>query len=72
MKKGKTTPPHCSFCGGSEEDVDILISGLEAQICDACAERALEMVDHHLGSDHRRRESSLLLVVQSHFRAPST
>jgi len=56
MKKGKTTPPHCSFCGGSEEDVDILISGLEAQICDACAERALEMVDHHLGSDHRRRE----------------
>jgi ATP-dependent Clp protease ATP-binding subunit ClpX len=51
IKKGKTSPNQCSFCGRSKEDVSMLISGLEAQICDTCIERAYEMVQKHMDND---------------------
>ena len=34
----------CSFCGKSERDVRLLISGKNAYICEECAERAYEIV----------------------------
>ncbi|MCH5176880.1 MAG: ATP-dependent Clp protease ATP-binding subunit ClpX [Prevotellaceae bacterium] len=34
----------CAFCGRSEKDVDILISGLHGCICNDCAEQAHEIV----------------------------
>jgi ATP-dependent Clp protease ATP-binding subunit ClpX len=54
-KRGKYTEPpsHCSFCGRAKEDVMVLISGLEGQICETCTDRAMEIVDQQLG-----RESS--------------
>jgi len=35
----------CSFCGRSEKDVRLLISGLEGCICDECAMQAKDIVD---------------------------
>ncbi|MGB1122341.1 MAG: ATP-dependent Clp protease ATP-binding subunit ClpX [Flavobacteriales bacterium] len=31
---------HCSFCGRSKEDVDVLIAGVTGHICDHCIEQA--------------------------------
>lgn len=42
---------HCSFCGRSKEEVLILISGMDAQICESCVDKAMEMVDQHLGRE---------------------
>jgi ATP-dependent Clp protease ATP-binding subunit ClpX len=34
---------HCSFCGAPEEAVEILISGIDAFICDECAYQAYQI-----------------------------
>ncbi len=44
MKKGRQSSQNCSFCGRSKEDVMVMISGMEAQICDICVEKAGEML----------------------------
>ncbi|MFA7389237.1 MAG: ATP-dependent Clp protease ATP-binding subunit ClpX, partial [Proteiniphilum sp.] len=36
---------HCSFCGRSEQEVNLLISGMTGYICDMCAEQAHEIVN---------------------------
>lgn len=41
---------HCSFCGRSEEELELLLTGLDGHICNECAERAKEMVDLALSS----------------------
>ena len=41
---------HCSFCGRSEEELELLFTGLDGHICNECAERAKEMVDLALAS----------------------
>ena len=38
------TPKHCSFCGRDEKEVGLLLTGLEAHICDECAERVAEFI----------------------------
>jgi ATP-dependent Clp protease ATP-binding subunit ClpX len=35
---------HCSFCGRNKEDTSILVAGLEAHICNFCAEQAYDIV----------------------------
>lgn len=35
---------HCSFCGRSEKDVAMLMTGFDGNICNECAESAHEMV----------------------------
>ncbi|MDU1889084.1 MAG: ATP-dependent Clp protease ATP-binding subunit ClpX [Dysgonomonas sp.] len=40
----KESHNHCSFCGRSEKDVNMLISGLSADICDSCVEQAYQIV----------------------------
>lgn len=36
MKKRETGVPHCSFCGRSQLEVERLVSGIDAYICDRC------------------------------------
>ncbi|MDR0713439.1 MAG: ATP-dependent Clp protease ATP-binding subunit ClpX [Bacteroidales bacterium] len=38
----------CSFCGRERKDVRILISGLSGQICDACVEQAIQIVEEEV------------------------
>lgn len=40
---------HCSFCGRDRKDVKILISGLDAHICNDCIVGAKDMIDDELG-----------------------
>lgn len=43
-KKDTNSTNNCSFCGRSEKEVNMLISGLSADICDSCAEQAYQIV----------------------------
>ena len=55
-KRGKTPPSYCSFCGRTEEEAMILVSGMEAQICEACTEKAQEIIDHELDNAWVKRD----------------
>lgn len=44
MAKKANSSNHCSFCGRSENDVNLLISGISGYICDMCSEQAHEIV----------------------------
>jgi len=46
---------HCSFCGRSREEVEILIAGQDGHICENCVEHAQEIIDQEL---HLRESSS--------------
>jgi hypothetical protein len=37
----------CSFCGTSEDDVDVLIAGPMVFICDECVDTAVDIVAEH-------------------------
>ena len=45
MAKKANSSNHCSFCGRSENDVNLLISGISGYICDMCFEQAHEIVN---------------------------
>lgn len=45
MAKKANSSNHCSFCGRSEQEVNLLISGMSGFICDMCAEQAHEIVN---------------------------
>ncbi len=49
IRNGKPSPNHCSFCGRSKDDVLMLISGMDAQICEVCVGKAGELVEQELG-----------------------
>ena len=47
----------CSFCGRSEKDVNLLITGLNGFICDACAQQANQIVmEAGFGPEGMRRK----------------
>jgi ATP-dependent Clp protease ATP-binding subunit ClpX len=55
QKKGKYE--ECSFCGRSREDVQLLISGLHAQICEDCAEKAFEIVQQEFPKSSKPKKA---------------
>lgn len=44
MAKKDSSTSNCSFCGRNDKEVNMLISGLSADICDSCAEQAYQIV----------------------------
>ncbi|MCB0527717.1 MAG: ATP-dependent Clp protease ATP-binding subunit ClpX [Saprospiraceae bacterium] len=48
IKRGKPTQHRCSFCGRGEEEVMILVSGMDGQICEVCVEKAQDIIDQEL------------------------
>lgn len=46
--KGKQSKEHCSFCGRDKNAVFLLISGVEAQICESCVEQAQLVVEEEM------------------------
>ena len=50
MSKKNENKSHCSFCGRSDRDVNMLISGLSADICDSCAEQAYTIIKENLST----------------------
>lgn len=49
----KDTNSHCSFCGRSDKEVNMLISGMSADICDSCAEQAYQIVKESLEAKNK-------------------
>lgn len=39
---------HCSFCGRTEKEVQLLITGLDGNICDQCAEQAHLLIEESI------------------------
>jgi ATP-dependent Clp protease ATP-binding subunit ClpX len=56
----------CSFCGREKEDVNMLIAGLNAHICDYCITQASEIIKEELSSETRMdvQEVELLKPVE--------
>ncbi len=50
MSKKEGNKSKCSFCGRNDQDVNMLISGLSADICDSCAEQAYTIIKENLDS----------------------
>jgi ATP-dependent Clp protease ATP-binding subunit ClpX len=48
IKKGRPNQHRCSFCGRGEEEVIILVSGMDGQICEVCTEKAQEIINAEL------------------------
>ena len=47
---------NCSFCGRSENELKLLLSGISGYICDECVERAYEMVKESI--ETRKKENN--------------
>ena len=45
----------CSFCGRSEDEVAILLSGLDGFICDECVQQAEQIIQDNLGEKIHRK-----------------
>lgn len=50
MSKKFDKKSHCAFCGRSDDEVNMLISGLSADICDSCAEQAHTIIQENINS----------------------
>lgn len=48
----------CAICGRKEEDVNILFTGMDGSICDACIENAYMVLKQTLGEDEEARPAN--------------
>ncbi len=44
----------CNFCGRSEKEVSLLITGINGYICEECAAQAYRIVQEHLGGQKQK------------------
>ena len=65
MAKMKKT---CSFCGRSDTEVAMMITGLNACICNECAERAQQIVAEEL----KKKQTTSTPSVSSLYRYTTT
>jgi ATP-dependent Clp protease ATP-binding subunit ClpX len=71
LKRGKGSQNHCSFCGRGKEDVMILISGMDAQICEHCVDKAHEMIDKEFSRPGgKAKEEEKPVGTSKQFSAP--
>ncbi|MBK7097764.1 MAG: ATP-dependent Clp protease ATP-binding subunit ClpX [Sphingobacteriales bacterium] len=57
-------PVHCSFCGRSRDEVEILIAGQDGHICENCVEHAQEIIEHELHEKAISPNSNFTLHVK--------
>ena len=65
MKEKKTimaTQVTCSFCGRNKKDVDLMISGIHAHICDKCISQANQILTEETKSDSNPESPSFKLI----------
>ncbi len=58
----KKTTKSCSFCGRPSDQVGMLISGIDADICDTCASQAKLIVEEEMALKRRAGTQSLKLI----------
>jgi ATP-dependent Clp protease ATP-binding subunit ClpX len=59
----KKSSSFCSFCGKPKEEATMLISGIEANICDACVEQASKIVEVELGNTVKSKKGGSDLKI---------
>ncbi len=59
MASKKETEASCSFCGRKKKETQILITGLEGQICDQCVLQAQTIIDDELLQKPKKFQYSL-------------
>ena len=47
----------CAFCGRKATEARLMIQGIDAEICDSCAEQAHLIVKEQFGEDRKSFES---------------
>ena len=47
---------YCSFCGRRKNEVELLVSGTEANICNNCIEQGFQLVQQELGTTAPKKE----------------
>ena len=52
----------CSFCGRNKKDVDLMISGIHAHICDKCISQANQILSEETKSDNNPESPSFKLI----------
>lgn len=50
----------CSFCGRGEDEVNLMITGVDAYICDDCARQAYDIVKSELDYNHKHTSGKTL------------
>ena len=55
----KESEQSCSFCGRKKRETQILISGIEGQICDQCVAQAQQIIDEELFQKTKKFQYSL-------------
>lgn len=60
----KKTDQKCSICGRPEKEVNVLFTGMDGNICDACIENAYHILQETMGQD---KSSSALQKTQNEF-----
>lgn len=55
----KEVEQSCSFCGRKKKETQILISGIEGQICDQCVTQAQQIIDEELFQKTKRFQFAL-------------
>jgi ATP-dependent Clp protease ATP-binding subunit ClpX len=57
----KKTEPKCSFCGTSQNQVEMLLSGIDCNICNNCISQAYEVISTEFGlggAPNRKKEKA--------------
>lgn len=54
----------CSFCGREKKETLLLISGIDANICDSCIEQAKTILEEEFGKIKSRKKSSEMTLMK--------
>ena len=52
----------CSFCGRDQQDINVLVSGLDGHICDHCTEQAHQVVKQEIKAKGSKSHFALNLI----------
>jgi ATP-dependent Clp protease ATP-binding subunit ClpX len=59
----------CSFCGRNKKDVDLMISGIHAHICDKCIAQAQQILNEELKTTPENETPNFKLIKPSDMKA---
>ena len=62
MAKKKDEMMHCSFCGRSAQEVQLLMPGMDGCICNDCAEQAYMLAKEYLGNEKKQKSSDFKIT----------
>ncbi len=65
----KKKEEHCSFCGRPKSETQLLVSGLEAKICNYCIEQAKDILDEELKTSSKELKIDHTLLKPAEIKA---